>query len=147
MVDELEGVLVEDTGGRFIEAPWGKRYQVANGLAAMPYLKFAHLAHKGMDSADMEAMAAMYNLLRVTFTKDAWAEFEEDATENRASDEDLFKMMQQALELMTARPTKSPSASSDGPQPTTENSTAPSSFEEQKRHLGLVPVERALLAG
>ena len=139
MVEQIEGAPVE---GATIEA-FGNAYRVADRVALMPMMRFAYLAKRGADSADMEAMVAMYDLLRGVFAPEDWERFERDAMENQADDQDLMRIVQAAISAITARPTGRPSASSPGPQTTTPNSTGSSSFEERKRALGLVPVIEA----
>lgn len=144
-MDEFAAAL-EVASPKVVEAPWGKSYEVADKIAAMPLLKFAHLSKKGVDSADMEGLAAIYDLLRAVFTDDAWERFEIDSTEERANDEDLMQIITKAIEVIAARPTKSPSDSSDGQSTTTASSTEPSSFAEYKASLGLRKFELRDLA-
>lgn len=129
---------------RTLEA-FGNTYELAKQVPALLYMKYAKMAHKGADSADPEVLALSYDMLRLTFTEESWPRFEEDASEARASDEDLLQVVKQAIEIITARPTSLPSDSSDGQDTTTPSSTESSSsgvvsFEEQKRRLGLMPV-------
>lgn len=128
---------------RVLEA-FGHEYEVAERVALMPMLRFAHLAKKGADSADMEAMAAMYDLLRAVFTDDAWEQFQQDASDERADAEQLLGLVQKAITVISARPTSRPSDSTPGPQTTTESSTGSSSFAERRQALGLVPVTESL---
>jgi hypothetical protein len=146
MTDEFEGAVAELEGHRFVEA-FGRKFAVADKVALMPLLKFAHLSKKGVDSSDMEALAVMHDLLRTCFTDEAWAEFEDAATEQRANDEELLKVVSAAIEVIGSRPPTSPSVSSDGPPTTSENLTESASsesvedsFEARKKALGLVPV-------
>jgi hypothetical protein len=90
----------------------------------MPLLRFAHAAKSGLDSADMEGMAAMYDMLRQCLadepvyvlnnaeltrkaydelppeavaqvvTYGGWDEFEAHATRTRADDQDLIGVVQ-----------------------------------------------------
>lgn len=145
---EVEGAPVE---ARTVEA-FGNTYELASKVPAILYMKFGKLGSKGVDSADMEAMALMYDMIHYTFTDDSWKRFEEDAAENRASDEDLFEIVKQAVQIITARPTMPASDSSPGQPTTTPSSTESSSsevvsFEEQKRRLGIVPITLESLTG
>lgn len=133
----------------------GAEFAVADKVGLMPLLRFAHAAKSGLDSADMEGMAALYDMLRQCIADKAvyvlnggeldraaynelppeaveqvvtyggWDEFEEHATTSRADDADLMDIVQRAMALLSARPTSRPSASSDGSQ-----STAPTSAED-----------------
>lgn len=100
----------------------GKEYSVAEKLGLMPLIKFAYVASRGADAADMEGMAAMYTLLRSVVADEQWAAFEEHATEERATDDDLLAAVQGAIAVMTARPTSRPSDSSAGPSRTETSS-------------------------
>lgn len=151
MSDEFEGAVSEIQGGRYIEAFGGQKFEVADRIALMPLLKFAHLSKKGLDSSDEEALVVMYDLLQTCFTETAWIEFESAATAYRAGDEELLEVVGKAIKVIAARPTMPPSVSSDGPPTTSESSTASASsepdadsFEARKRALGLMPVEKAL---
>jgi len=42
----------------------GKEFAIANKIGLMPLMRFAHAAKSGLDSDDMEGMAAMYDMLR-----------------------------------------------------------------------------------
>lgn len=148
--DEFTGAVDELAGGRYLEA-FGSKFEVADRIALMPLLRFAHLSKRGLDSSDMESLAVMYDLLQTCFTELAWVEFEATATAHRADDEELLAVVGKAIAVISARPTMSPSASAAGPSTTSGNSTessssepAEDSFEARKRALGLVPVMEAM---
>jgi hypothetical protein len=133
----------------------GAEFAVADSVGLMPLLRFAHAAKSGLDSADMEGMAALYDMLRQCLADDAvyvlnnaeltraandelppeavaqvvtyggWDEFEAHATKTRADDADLMDIVKRAMALLSERPTSRPSDSSDGSQ-----STAPMSAED-----------------
>lgn len=42
----------------------GKEFAIASKIGLMPLMRFAHAAKSGLDSADLEGMAAMYDMLR-----------------------------------------------------------------------------------
>lgn len=42
----------------------GARFAIASKIGLMPLMRFAHASKSGLDSADMEGMAAMYDMLR-----------------------------------------------------------------------------------
>jgi len=94
----------------------GKEFAIASKIGLMPLMRFAHAAKSGLDSDDMEGMAAMYDMLRQciadesvyvfqgrTITREVaadlppeamdqvvtyggWDEFEAHATRERADD-------------------------------------------------------------
>ena len=145
MAPDIEGAPTE---ARFVEA-FGQQYEVAEQIGAMAMMRFGKLAKGGMKTGDMDALAAMYDLLRSMFTPSAWERFQEDAIEANCGADELFGAVKDGIEAISSRPTKSPSDSSSGRPTTTPSSTDSSSFEDHKRALGLVPVTDALqeLAG
>jgi hypothetical protein len=137
MADPFDAAAAENEP-RYIEA-FGNRYEVARKIAAMPMLKFSKLAAKGMGTADAESGAAMYDVLRAMFTREAWARFEDDATEAGADNDELFAVVAKAIELISGFPTSQPSVSEPSPSNITVSSTV-SSFEERKRAAGMTKV-------
>jgi hypothetical protein len=129
----------------------GAEFAIADKVGLMPLLRFAHAAKSGLDSADLEGMAAMYDMLRQCIADEAvyvrdgrpidkpaevdesvtklggWAEFEAHATKAKADDEDLMGVVQRVMTLLSERPTSQPSDSSDGPQQIAPTSEADSS--------------------
>lgn len=100
----------------------GRQFTVAEKVGLMPLLRFAKAAKSGLDSADVDGMAAMYDLLQQCIADEEWAVFEDHATRERASDEDLLDVVKKAMAVLSERPTKRPSDSSTGPQTTSLSS-------------------------
>lgn len=143
----------------------GAEFAVASKIGLMPLMKFAKISKSGIDSSDIEAMAAMYDMLqqciaddpvfvlqgRVTTreaclelsTEDAeqvvvfggWGAFEDHANKTRAGDDDLLQVVRDVMEILTERPTSRPSDSSAGPQQTAPTSAENSSSLEVVRRL------------
>ena len=113
----------------------GEQFAIADKVGLMPLLKFAKIAHSGLDSSDAEGMAAMYDMLQQCIADDEWLRFEDHATKTRAGDEELLQVVKDAISLLTMRPTSRPSASLGGPQPGTPNSEDDSSSLEVVRRL------------
>jgi hypothetical protein len=143
----VEGVVPADDGT--IEF-MGQRFRMAHHVSLMPLLKFAHVSRKGVDSADMEGLAVMYEMIRdcidtepnVRLERDArtgaevkvfgeseWDRFERVAVESKASDRDLLDVVTRAIAAITARPTSLPSASSIG-SPATSGTSRESSTSQ-----------------
>ena len=139
MSDEAVGAENEADQTRVITA-MGKEYAVADKIGLGPLIRFRMLAKQGADSADSEALDVMVAMLMQALTDEAWLEFQDDMMVHRIDHEDIFEIVKDAIEIITARPTSRPSVSSAGPTTTTASSTEPSSFGERKRALGLVPV-------
>lgn len=109
----------------------GKRFRLADNIGLMPLLMFANSAKSGMDSDDMDGMAAMYALIRDTvdqtrvqetddegklsFDSDGapvyagpsdWQRFERHCVEEKADGEDLMGFIKDAMGVISARPRK-----------------------------------------
>jgi hypothetical protein len=93
----------------------GEEFGVADRIGLMPLMRFAHLADGGVDSEDMSALAAMYDLLEQCIDPVDWQRFQRAATKVRADGEALMGIVKQAIEVIGERPTGRPSDSSDGP--------------------------------
>jgi hypothetical protein len=105
----------------------GDRYFIGDKVGLMPLMKFAHTAKRGVDADDMEGMAAMYELLQDCIAKHDWDRFEQDMTAKKADGQDLFSVIGEVIEILSARPTRQRSGSSSGRSTTTASSTGPSS--------------------
>lgn len=130
----------------------GDRFRLAESIGLMPLLAFANASKSGMDSDDLEGMAAMYALIRDTVDQtrvqrkdeddklvfDAagdpvwegpsdWQRFERHAIETKAEGEDLMGFISKAMGVISARPRKRRGSSSDSSPRTSLSSRASSS--------------------
>lgn len=146
----VEGVEVVDDP-RKVEF-LGQYFLMAEKIGLMPLLKFAHASSRGLDSGDMEGLAAMYAMIydcidqtvpterRIDPTdgveKDMpvgsseYQRFERHALEQKADADDLMKLVQTVIERLSARPSRPPGDSPAGRLPTSQNSKAISSGPE-----------------
>lgn len=119
----------------------GRDFAVADRFGLMPLLRFAHHAKQGMDTADIESLSAIYDVLAQAIAEDEWEAFCDHATATRADADQLLAVVRQAIEVMSARPTVRPSDSSDGPPATETNSSdvssspAPSTLTPRQQQL------------
>lgn len=142
----VEGVVIDDEDKVEFK---GEYFLMAKSIGLMPLLKFAHASAQGLDSNDMEGLAAMYSLISdcidqtkpmeerpdplsgepkmVPVGPSEWERFERHAISAKADAEDLMKLVQTVIERLAARPTKRPGDSLAGPQTTSANSKASSS--------------------
>ena len=120
----------------------GKRFRIADKIGLMPLMRFAHAA-ANQDAAaagDMDALAAIYDMLKDCihpgnglqpgeegYDPGDWKAFERHATDTKADHDELLPVVTQVIEMLTARPTAPPSASSDGPRQISGTSTGNSS--------------------
>lgn len=160
-----EGVVLDGDDGKL--EFMGERFGLADGVALMPLLAFANASKNGLDSDDMEGMAALYALIRdvidqtreqktdehgaLMFETDGetpqwagpseWMRFERHAIMKRADGDDLMEFVGRAMSVMSARPRKRREISSDGSPRTSENSKdASSSRDTDPRMQGLIRV-------
>jgi hypothetical protein len=157
-----EGVVVDD--GDYVEF-MGEKFRLADKVGIMPMVQFGFASKKGLDSDDMEGLAAMYSLIRSvihrpplmkddgTRARDEsgkmlrdeteWNRFVELAEDELADGEDVMGFVNRAMEIMAARPSKPREVSSGSSRPTLERSKPDSSSPVTPREMdGLVPVSR-----
>lgn len=157
-----EGVVLDD--GDYLEF-FGEKFRLADRVGIIPMLAFANASKKGLDSDDMEGLAAMYAMIRGVihrpplFNADGtrsrdengkplrdeseWQRFEALAEDECAEGDDVMSFVNKAMEVMAARPRKPREISSDGSRPTSESSRAGSSLPGTLPGAeGLTPVSR-----
>lgn len=116
-------------------------------VGLIPLGRFAKAAVSGLDSADMEGLAAMLDMLSDTVVDGDRPRLLEVARRNRADATDLMPIIQAIIQAESGRPTRRPSDSPSGPSRTGENSRASSpSAEGDPRRKNLVPVDAAALS-
>jgi hypothetical protein len=131
----------------------GKRFRLAERIGLMPMLAFAAASKKGLDSSDMEGLAAMYALIRdcldqtrtqatdadgeLVFEPDGtpryvgasqWQLFENHCNEVQAGPEELMEFISSAMSVVSARPPKRRETSSGGSPQTLPKSKEGSSL-------------------
>jgi hypothetical protein len=141
----------------------GERFRVAESVGLMPLLKFAHVSAKGVDSGDMEGLAALYSMIRgcidhkrpqreevddqgnvsyVDAGPSEWDRFERHAIDNDAEDTDLMPVVQRAMEVISARPTKRRTGSSPGRRQISANSKASSLQTDTDADDGMISIDQ-----
>jgi len=124
-----------------------KEFRIADKVGLMPLMEFAYHANSGMSTGDMEALVAIYEMLRDCIPDDdapvdeqgektgpsEWDRFRAHAKAKKADAEDLMPVVQQTVELLTARPTSQESDSSPLSQTMPDSLTDTSSG--QREHL------------
>lgn len=106
----------------------GESFTVAPQIGLAPLADFAHAATSGLDTSDMEGLAAIRTMLRqVVIDEDSdrlWAA----VTRSRAEGDDLMPIVQAVMEAQTGKDSPQPSASSVGLSITSESSRESSPF-------------------
>lgn len=148
-----EGVVLDEDDPSMVEF-MGKKFRLAETVGLMPLMRFANASKKGLDSDDMEGLAALYAVIRDTVDQtrppkmdpatgrqsidpisgegewagpSQWMLFEEHAMETKAEGEDLMDFVNRAMAVIAARPRKRREISSGGSPRTSEKSKAASS--------------------
>lgn len=113
----------------------GERFKVAAEVGGMAVMKFAAVADAGISTLDFRALAAMYAMLRDCIDQGTppcgeceecltqpgvpdpacpdydggeWGRFEAHALVTKATADELFAVVQEAMQVITARPTRQP---------------------------------------
>lgn len=135
-----EGVTVDYDTVEFL----GQKFRLAERIGIMPMLAFGMASKAGLDSEDMDGLAAMYRLIRSVIHRPAlvddhgqrvvdengktlrdeseWLRFEQVAEDELAEGEDVMEFVNQAMEVMSARPRKRRSISADTSPRTSQKS-------------------------
>ena len=112
----------------------GQTFDTAERIGAMPLMRFAKVAKGGGDSADLEGLAAMYDLLKACIAPADWPRFERAADDSGADGGALMTVVADVVKLLSERPTVRPSVSSDGP-PATPQSSEGDSYSRARQEL------------
>lgn len=86
--------------------------------SAFPLMELADAIASGVDDASLDAMAAMFGMLKACIVSEDWGRFRKVCHDSKADWDDVWPIAQGVYELVTARPTRGSSESPDGPQPT-----------------------------
>jgi hypothetical protein len=141
---------------------FGQKFRLAERVGIMPMLAFGNASKRGLDSDDMEGLAAMYSLIRSVIHRPAltdehgqrqvdvngkalrdeseWTRFAELAEDELAEGEDVMEFVNRAMEVMSARPRRRREISSGTSPTTSEKSKAVSSSRATPPPPGLVRV-------
>ena len=118
---------------------FGEVFETPERFNMRLFTRFGTLAKRGVDSDDMEGMAAVDKLIDQCLRPEDVERFDAVCDRERPDFQELMAFVAQVVEAIANRPTQRPSDSSDGPTPTTTSSTDDSSsrviarFEQQRR--------------
>lgn len=139
---EVEGVEIVGDGRKV--ALKGAEFRMSDKIGLMPLLRFAHASAKGVDSNDMQGLAAMYEVIRDCIDDAEWDRFQQHAIDTKAESEELLQVVSDVIEVLSARPTGSPSGSSNGRRPISQNSKGSSPKTDTPLPEGLTSVDSLL---
>ena len=124
----------------------GATFRLAEKIGMMPLLTFAKLAEQGANTEDMEALAAMYDLIQQCVHEDDWPRFKMHATKIRAGDTEFMEFVKVSMQAMAKRPTTRSSDSSVGPQQTSGKSEVDLPSRVAARQIGRPDLQLATLS-
>lgn len=107
----------------------GELFTVSEQVGIIPLAEFAKAAMSGLDTAEMEGLAALLDLLAEVVIDEDQARFLATAKKHRATADDMMPIVQSVIEVISGRPTPQPSDSSVGLSTTGANLRASSSSE------------------
>ncbi len=103
-------------------------FTVSDQIGIIPLGRFAKAATSGLDTAEMEGLAALVDLLADVVIDEDRERFLHTAAKFRAGGEQLMPIVRAVIEAQAGRPTAPLSDSSDGRSSTGESLKAPSPF-------------------
>lgn len=106
---------------------FGEHFDAPERFNMRAFTRFAALASKGVDDADMEAVAAIDALITQCVSPGDLPRFEATCDRERPSLDELIEFVGAVMSEVSERPTRRPSDSSDGSQPTSVTSVVDSS--------------------
>ena len=115
----------------------GEEFRVITSVPSLlPLMQFSAAmasADEDDDSLNMEALGAMYQMLRYCLDPRDWSRFERLAIKSGAGPEELLPITMAVWESVGARPTEGPSVSPGGPSKTSTSSKADSPSRKDRR--------------
>lgn len=138
----------------------GKRFALAPKIGSLPLMRYAAAASSGLDSSEMDGLAAMYDLIRGCLVEEpvraddgeviaeGWQAFERVCIENKLQGPDLLGLVGKLVQAATGKASEPPSDSPSSEQPTSpiSKSDAQSAWDKRMRDSGMLPVDEAAAA-
>jgi hypothetical protein len=126
----------------------GAEFRIADEVGVMGLLIFADLAVKGVSVYNVQALSAMYAVIKGCIYEEEWPRFVQYAIDSGATAEELFGVVTDVIAIVSARPPGSPSGSSNGRRRTSQNSKASSPKTATRRSgvpsVPMIPVSELL---
>lgn len=102
----------------------GEDFTLADDLAYMVILQHSKALEATGEEKGRLLAVAQYDLLRMVLADEEWPRFQQVATRNRSSEEQLWAFINDAVEAIVERPTSRSTDSSGGPSSTDPKSSA-----------------------
>lgn len=90
------------------------KFRVAMNVGSMPLLEFAHAANSGLDTSEMEGLAALYSMLQDCIEPADWNKFRTAVKAHKSTQADLLKVATSIWAALSNRPLESASSSENG---------------------------------
>lgn len=103
----------------------GELFTLPEHISFMPMLLFAKAAKSGLNTGDMDGLAALYDMIHGCLEPEDSERFDRVALEKRASDAELMDVVTRIMEAINARPTGPPSGSTSPGRNVSQKSRAP----------------------
>lgn len=103
---------------------FGAEIRIRGEIGLMPLMRFSAAASRGLNSDDIEGLAALYRVLESSIDERDWSTFRDLAEENNIDGDVLVDVVGGIIAELAGRPTKRLSDSSDG-QPTASSTSRP----------------------
>jgi hypothetical protein len=126
--------------GSYVEDD-GERFRVAEDVGFWPLAEFAKIAHQGADSETMEGIVAIFDLCRDLIHERDFRRFGEHCSMRKYKGEKVLDLVSEAMAVVTATPTVSPSASPGGAASTSPSLNGTSTPRGSSLPTGVVPLE------
>jgi hypothetical protein len=140
-----EGVDSDDPAqwppGSYIEDA-GARFRVAAEVGFWPLAEFAKIAHQGVDSEQMEGIVAIFDLARDLIDERDFRRFGEHVSIRKYKGDKVLALVSEAMGVVTATPSESPSASPGGAASISPSSNGISTPRASSLPTGPVPLEQ-----
>ncbi len=105
---------------------YGSTIRVADSIGMAPLMDFASAAASGLDSSEMEGLAAIRAMLKDCIVPEDWSAFWSLANTHKAQPEELLEICRVVYEAVSGRPTDRHSDSSSGASVSTPPSSTSS---------------------
>lgn len=124
IVGPFEATVSDYQGEATILQFCGEEFKVADNVGGMPLLEFAAAAKSGLDSSELDGLAAMFAMIRDTLAEGEWDRFRDVAKKHKAPVSQLMEVCTSIYAALSNRPTQT---ASDSPSGLSNTKTSPSS--------------------
>lgn len=114
IVGPFEATVSEYDGEPVILDFCGEEFKVAMGVGGMPLMEFAYSAKSGLDTSEMDGLAAMYSMIEDCLEEGEWDRFRATAKKHKSPITQLMKVATSIYAALSNRPLDTGKSSQDG---------------------------------